>query len=1163
MRMKLSIRALMATIVIATGSVGAGLWAMPMAEPGTQAGADVASAGSSATTLSAASAKGAALGSDDPTFYILHLADEPLARYRGEIDELAATSPRATGEAKLNTGSPASQAYLSYLDSAQDATVAAIERALGHKVEVLHRYRYAFNGISVWLTPGEAARVATIDGVVRVERSKVELLTTDVGPRLIGAPKIWDGSATGGRPGTMGEGTVAGVIDTGINMDHPSFAATGPVDGYAHVNPRGAGKYLGWCDPANPNYDAKYVCNDKLIGAWSFPKASLNPEDEAGHGSHTSSTVAGNTVKLQAPTVTLDRTISGVAPHANLIMYDACAGNGCDSTATTAAIDQATADGVDVINYSIALGLDSPWLNSRQVAFLGAYEAGILVAASAGNAGNPGTTNATGPWVMSVAATTHGRSFSNSLVNMTGGTNPPADMEGAGFTGGYGPAKIVFAAGYNNVDGVPDDGKCLKPFPAGTWTGEIVVCDRGDVARVLKGQYVKAGGAGGYVLANTAAQGEATVGDMHYVPGINLGVSNAQTLKTWLATAGDHMAQIKGITVVEDTAAADNMANFSSRGPALTSICCRRPDLAVDRSYLDLLKPDIGGPGVDVMAALIADEFSTPPEFGSLSGTSMSSPHLAGSGALVRAVHPEWSPAEAKSALMLTADNVVTHKEDGTSPAAPFDIGSGRVDLTKAAQTGLVLDVTGADFEKADPDKGGKPSELNLPSLADAWCFGVCGWKRTLKSTRAAAVNWMATVAPWTGDAGLPAGLKLTVSPATFSIAAGGTQSLTVDADALDVPVDQWVFAQIVLKAEGGAAPDAHLPVAIRRADRRLPPAVVIYTDKTTGSHPVTGLRAPAITELAIDPYGLVKGAVGSATVAVDPTNTDPYNDPTGTLVLTRTVPADAKRLVTEITGSTADDIDLYVGRDTNGDGRPAQNEMVCTSGREKWDELCDITNPPPGVYWILMQNFDGSDSPPDRIDYVTGLVPGSSASNMRVTGPINVPALQPFDLAIDWTLPSIKAGDRWFGAMRLGTTPANRGDIGMIVVDLIGIGAVPPTPQPSPTVVEPTPTSIGPTPTRVRPTPTIRPTEPPVPTPTPGGMCVCRLIQAGGNGVPQSRIDAAVANPNAVSGWQKPLIPGRPVGPFNPLRTCLSIQNTARNYHPVYNGLVFKAGCP
>ncbi len=101
----------------------------------------------------------------------------------------------------------------------------------------------------VTLTPEEAAKVAQLPGVLRVVRNYTRYLQTDTSLEYLNAVGIWDGSNTGALPGTMGEGIVAGIIDTGINMDHPSFADVGD-DGYDHTNPLGAGNYTGWCNLA-------------------------------------------------------------------------------------------------------------------------------------------------------------------------------------------------------------------------------------------------------------------------------------------------------------------------------------------------------------------------------------------------------------------------------------------------------------------------------------------------------------------------------------------------------------------------------------------------------------------------------------------------------------------------------------------------------------------------------------------------------------------------------------------------------------------------------------------------------------------------------------------------------------------------------------------------
>lgn len=754
-------------------------------------------------------------GTTDPAVYLIQLQAPALASYRGGIPGLAATNPDAAGQVKLDPNSAASVAYRNHLASLQSQFIATVEQAVGHAVQVLFQYDAALNGMAVRLTPPEAAQVAKLPGVLRVQRDVLLQLHTDNGPAWIGAPGLWNGSNTGGLPGTKGEGIVIGVIDTGINHDHPSFADPGPVDGYNYPTyglPSGPG-YKGVCNPVN----GLPFCNDKLIGVYDFTGTS--PMDDNGHGSHTASTTGSNLLNanLIAPTITINRQISGVAPHANIIAYKACQTveevpdlSGCLTSATVGAINQATLDGVDVINFSIGGTSSDPWADLNAQAFLGARDAGVFVSVSAGNSG-PGAATigspADAPWLMAVGASTHDRKFINALVNMAGGeTTPPADMEGKSVTSGYGPAAIVYAGDYGfPLCGTGPSGPASNPFPAGTFNGEIVVCDRGTYGRVEKGQNVKAGGAGGMVLANDQANGDSVVADTHVLPTVHITYDDGVTLKAWLASGSGHTATIAGTTLPEDPAFGDIMASFSSRGQ--------------NPSVPDVLKPDVTAPGVDIFAAWMSPiPPGADPEFNIISGTSMSSPHAAGAAALIRALHPNWTPAEVQSALMTTAFNALAGggggaavhgvlKEDGVTPADPFDIGGGRVDLTRAARAGLVLDESEPNYSDANPGSGGDPRTLNLASLADDNCVGSCSWTRVVESTLNASMTWHAVTSA-------PIGMALSVSPSSFTLAPGAPQTINVTADVSSLSEGGWHFAQIFLVPDDSSIPDTHLPVA-------------------------------------------------------------------------------------------------------------------------------------------------------------------------------------------------------------------------------------------------------------------------------------------------------------------------------------------------------------
>jgi subtilisin family serine protease len=748
--------------------------------------------------------------------YIVQLDDPPLALYGGGIAGLAPTMPAARGATRLNPASLASVAYLEHLTSRQNAARSAVEASLGRAVTVTFRYRAAFNGMAVGLTPSEAERVAGLSGVKHVQPDDARQLLTDSGPAWIGAGGIHNGSATGGLPGTKGEGMVAGIIDTGINHDHPSFADIGG-DGYNHTNPRTV--HFGVCAGQNPA-----LCNDKLIGMYDF--TGTTPFDDNLHGSHTASTVAGNVVDaaLVAPTLTYDRRISGVAPHANIISYKACnslpaPAGGCLVSATVAAINQATLDGVDVINFSIGGASRNPWTDPNALAFLGANAAGVFPSVSAGNAG-PGAATigspSDSPWVMSVGASTHDRNLPSQLVDMGGGAAaPPPAITGKSVAAGTAVAPIVYAGappynaplcGAGTADPTTGVGS-ENPFDPGELAGKIVVCDRGTYGRVAKGQEVKDAGGIGMVLVNDAPNGDSLIADLHVLPAVHISYADGQALKAWIAAGGAPEARITGMVENKAAANGDAMASFSSRGP--------------NPSVPGVIKPDVTAPGVDIYAA-----FNTPltqplpalPEYGIISGTSMSSPHSAGAAVLLRALRPGWTPDQLKSALMTTGFTTLpgsgaeVHgvvKEDATTAADPFDMGGGRVELRRAARAGIVLDVNPLAYQSADPGFGGDPKTLNLPSMANENCQGSCSWTRTVTSVAAGSVTW-------TAETTAPNGASLSVSPATFTLGPGQSRTLTITATNTGLPPNAWRFGAVTLSPSDANVPATRLPVALR-----------------------------------------------------------------------------------------------------------------------------------------------------------------------------------------------------------------------------------------------------------------------------------------------------------------------------------------------------------
>ena len=297
----------------------------------------------------------------------------------------------------------------------------------------------------------------------------------------------------------------------------------------------------------------------------------------------------------------------------------------------------------------------------------------------------------------------------------------------------------------------------------------------------------------------------------------------------------------------------DILANFSLRGP-------------IAGNLQNLTKPDITGPGVNIYAAVLAN-------YGNNSGTSMSSPHLAGSAALVRAVHPTWLPSEVKSALMMTSFNG-GKKENGTTPWDPDDVGTGRVDLTQAAKAGLVMNETFANYLAANPTTGGDPRTLNVPSVRDMNCTPSCTWTRTVRNTKTVPTSWTAA-----GSAITP-GFAVNVVPPSFSFTGdvAETQLLTITATPLVDLTAAVAFGQVLLTETGAVSPNERITVAIKGLPGAGTPTAAVSRKTHSGAGtfdvnlPLTG--TPGIeccTGGATNDYTIVVTFTGSVTVSGSP----------------------------------------------------------------------------------------------------------------------------------------------------------------------------------------------------------------------------------------------------------------------------------------------------
>lgn len=933
--------------------------------------------------------------------FIVQLDEPSLVTYKGGVDIFAA--PERDSSGKIDVSSAASQAYLSYLNQQLDSVILDAEQALGRELEVYARYDVVLNGFAAKMSAQEAAMLRQIPGVREVYPDQVWQPDTDTSPAFLGFDKVWDSTNVPGDDAPKGEGILVGILDTGINMDHPSFAEVGPVDGYEHVNPFGAGVYKGLC-ASNPT---EFVCNDKLVGVYSYVDEPISGEDASDHGSHTASTAAGNTVVFNY--FGTDVTITGMAPHANIIAFDVCTDSGCPNTATVSAVQQAITDGVDVLNYSIGPSSGPgqvPYASATEMAFLEATDAGIITATSAGNAGpNVSTTYKAAPWTLIVANTNHGRIFGNPITVNPGATD---EYSAVGLPGS-GPALSADIINQpliwgGNEDPAYDTG-CLvngaNPFPADYFDGSVAIVTRGGCTFAEKVSNATAAGAIAVIMRNSA-QGAPII----------MGGLDASTIPAVMVSKTDGDAMV---ALAEADMTVTMEANYGSQNEAEWGDVPNQSSSRGPFTLADVLVPEIATPGTNVLAAY--DSVGPETEYGLMSGTSMASPHAAGALALMTQLHPTWSTAARKSALMLTALEGTTKDHDYSAVDA-FDYGSGRLDMTKAALTGLVMEETYEGFVAADPADGGDVKTLNIPSYQNTTCVGVCSFERVFTSVADVTATYTLTMD--NDDS-----LNVTVEPAIFTIAPNATQKITVTIDVSEAPSEQFVFGRLNFATDaewttGEAVSNVTIPFAVRSFPSTMPALIDenIYRDQ--GGFVIEGVQSKAITEFTAVTSGLVAGTDTMIDLVPDETNADPFDDLSQVWWKTFTLDKDADRLVMEILETTAGDLDMYFGIGEV----PDPDMLVAHSATATALEYLSFTGIPANLpLWVLIQNWDG-DPDGDMIKYTEAVIYSEDAGNLTVTGPVAADTLEPYDVTVSWNVPGMEVPSAWYGLFSILADP-------------------------------------------------------------------------------------------------------------------------------------------
>ncbi|KAI0488655.1 hypothetical protein KFK09_028494 [Dendrobium nobile] len=542
----------------------------------------------------------------------------------------------------------------------------------GHRM--IYSYKHTIAGFAARLTEKEVSLISSKPGFISAHPDRIISIQTTHTPSFLGLIRNNSNSAGWVDLGG-GEGVVIGVLDTGIFPDHPSFSGEGM--------PPPPKKWKGRCD-----FNASQ-CNNKLIGARAFLNGSAasrdvmdvseGPFDEEGHGTHTASTAAGAMVEGAQVFGNAKGVATGMAPRAHLAIYKVCKDDDCYSSDILAGMESAVADGVDVLSISLG-GSSVPFFQDEiAIAALHAVQKGIFVSCAAGNDGpTPSTVSNEAPWILTVAASNTDRSIvanvklGNNLV-FSGQTvyQPP------NFTAAQRP--LIYAGFCTNRSLAGLDAK-----------GKVVVCDRGGgLSRISKGKSVKAAGGAAMILVNEKDDAYSIIADAHVLPASAVSFQAGLKIKAYLSSSQTPTASIIFQGTVFGSSPAPAIAFFSSRGPSMASP--------------GILKPDITGPGVDILAAWpVSVGPSTSKPFNIISGTSMSTPHLSGIAALIKSTHPDWSPAAIKSAMMTTA-GIRDRSErpivdERLLPADHFALGAGHVNPLRAVNPGLVYDTDVEDY---------------------------------------------------------------------------------------------------------------------------------------------------------------------------------------------------------------------------------------------------------------------------------------------------------------------------------------------------------------------------------------------------------------------------------------------------------------------------------
>jgi len=973
----------------------------------------------------------------------------------------------------FDKNSAAVQSHIRRLENEQSGVIAKA----GRNIEQIYSYRYSLNGFAAKMSPALANKVEHMPEVLHIWEDEVRPLTTNYSADFLGLFESEVGLR--GAPGLDGEGVVIGVIDSGIAVDHPALLDTREANRpRACLSSWGETSLLGqWLcrryekmedlllfeAPENwngvcqtgPQFLAEN-CNNKMIGARYFvdgatasgpidPGEIFSPRDVDGHGTHTATTAAGNRVKASIFGTYLGR-VEGIAPMARIAVYKACwlrpgaTRSSCNTSDLANAIDMAVADGVHIINYSVGNSLFTV-TGPDDIALMAATKAGILTVVAAGNDGPNFQTMgspAGNPAVITVAASTRDGQHSVEAMKVT----LPASVAGK-----YAVKEASFTKPLVDVDPlegqlvlVDDDDDTLSDGTTGSsidacqslvngseLTGKIALIQRGGCDFDVKVENADNAGAIAAIVINLSGDPIVMVGQSGTsdIPALMIGSADGDLLMEELNLNRVVEVVLDKSFVLNVADTGNVMATFSSRGPG---------------PLPDILKPDVTAPGVNILAGNTPDAVNTDSGefFAFRSGTSMSTPQVAGIAALLKQGHPDWSPAAIKSALLTTARQDVTLADD--SPAIPFDFGSGHIVPNNANDPGLVYDISDDEYDAfscgvaspgIDPARCDELSaagfsfnatDLNQPSIAVSRLISQRTITRRVTNVTENSESYTAEIVP-------PAGIGVQVTPNSLTLGPGQSASYDVTLTYQSGPQDIYRFGSISWVSDDHSARSV---IAVRPLSIDAPAEIVSFGGSGSVTFPVdfgyTGGYSPVVHGLRL-PY------VEDGFVDQDPNKTFSFRTGDGVTAHLIDVPADQLylrfSLFDELTDGN-DDLDMYVYYCPDG----INCAKIGQSGEATSREQVDISLPGAGTYAVFIHGFEtdpagGAGTFYTLLGWSFGL--NDDQGNMTATGPAFVNAGTTGDVIVNWN-------DLQSDTIYLGGISHNTPD-GLVSLTLINIG--------------------------------------------------------------------------------------------------------------------------